>query len=224
VSAEKRESERTREQPSVEALIATVRLAREHLSEDEQATFDPALDSLTAALERAERAQVALGEELVTWMKKANAAEARAQKAEAALADQGIKAEHRGINIVNEIRGGEIPAPGGLPAALSDVRKAEQERDEEHVLRMASDEAARKYAAEAFSWQDAAQKAEAVVEAARAYKEHTEDQHFRRGHFNTSCPPLTRAMCTEYMELRRALTAYDEPPTEQIPGTGQVGC
>jgi hypothetical protein len=51
VSAEKRESERTREQPSVEALIATVRLAREHLSEDEQATFDPALDSLTAALE-----------------------------------------------------------------------------------------------------------------------------------------------------------------------------
>jgi phage shock protein A len=130
------------------------------LSDFIRRVYDPEIAALQEKLRRAERGQVALGEELVTWMKKANEAEARAQKAEA----------------------------------------------------------------EWEAWQDKALAAEAVVEAARAYKEHTEDQHFRRGHFNTSCPPLTRAMCTEYMELRRALTAYDEPPTEQIPGTGQVGC
>ena len=48
-----------------------------------------------------------------------------------------------------------------------------------------------------------------ALDAARAYLEHVEDQDFRRGHTNTSCPPLTRAMCKQYMALRAALALTD---------------
>jgi hypothetical protein len=117
-----------------------------------------------------------------------------------------------------------------LAAALE---RAERERDEARVYER--QEARNYWIASRNEWKARAQKAEArievelelrkaayvrieqaeaVVEAAREYMEHTEDSHFRRGHFNTSCPPLTRAMCTQYMHLRRALTAYDEPPAQ----------
>lgn len=52
----------------------------------------------------------------------------------------------------------------------------------------------------------------ALVEVARAaqeYLEHTETSDFRRGHTNTACPPLTRAMCKPYMRLRAALARLD---------------
>jgi hypothetical protein len=67
--------------------------ALERQRETTQKWYDEAHEKRTA-LERAERGQVALGEELVTWMKKANEAEARAQKAEAEV-EKWIDLEHK---------------------------------------------------------------------------------------------------------------------------------
>ena len=49
-----------------------------------------------------------------------------------------------------------------------------------------------------------------VARAAQAYLDHTEDQDYRRGHTNTSCPPLTRAMCKQYMQLRAELARLNQ--------------
>jgi hypothetical protein len=91
-----------------------------------------------------------------------------------------------------------------LDSLTSRLERAERERDagnEKHLVLWRR-------------WQDAearAQKAEAVVEAARNWVQIAENH-------------TTPFAVPEPERLRAALTAYDEPPTEQIPGAGQRGC
>jgi hypothetical protein len=98
----------------------------------------------------------------------------------------------------------EKPAIAALDSLIAVLERAERERDagnEKHLVLWRR-------------WQDAearAQKAEAVVEAARNWVQIAENH-------------TTPFAVPEPERLRAALTAYDEPPTEQIPGAGQRGC
>jgi hypothetical protein len=146
----------TAEQPSVEALKETL---SEGIDPGHPSVFFEALDSLTAALERAERERDAGNEKHLVLWRRWQDAEARAQKAEAER-DIMFKGDWAALNLK-------------------------------------------------------LQKAEAVVEAARRLLRDADEN---------ASPEIGEFPLDAWLNLVDAVRAYDEPPTEQIPGAGQDGC
>jgi ribosome-associated translation inhibitor RaiA len=152
-----------------------------------------ALDSLTAALERAERQAQERLEEVMRVSGEAAGLEARAQKAEVLAARLTEEAEW-GADVLEEAKD-----------AVARAQKAERERDENLTV--------------AVRFAERAQKAEAVVEAAkRSVDTHPNLRDHALGRaldalreidtYGTHFTPQTRI-------ARNALAAIDEPPTGQ---------
>jgi hypothetical protein len=109
VTAEERESERTREQPSVEARLCAWAEGDQNTSPDEL------LLEAAAALERAERERDAGNEKHLVLWRRWQDAEARAQKAEAV-----VEAARDWVQIAeNHTTPFPVPEPKRLRAALT---------------------------------------------------------------------------------------------------------